>query len=260
MKIAELEARMRRGEYFHAHRVLEGTYIVLRVDGRSFSRLTERACEKPFDPKFHQRMTETAKALLTSLQGRYAYTESDEISVLLPRDTDLFDREVEKLVSIAAGAASAHMSLAMGEAVEFDARLWIGARRGDVVDYFRWRQADATRCALNGHCYWTLRKEGKSVAEATRALLGMSVSRKNDLLFARGINFNELPSWQRRGSGIYWEKVTRMGKNPKTGAEVPSVRRRLRVDGDLPMKETYGKFVTRFLKDTAEEEGAPASS
>lgn len=240
---------MRRGEYFHALRVLEGMYIVVRVDGRSFSRLTERTCEKPFDPKFHHCMTETAKALLTSLQGTYAYTESDEISVLLPRDADLFDREVEKLVSIAAGAASAHMSLAMGEPVEFDARLWVGARRADVVDYFRWRQADATRCALNGHCYWTLRKEGKSVAEATRALVGMSVSKKNELLFERGINFNDLPSWQRRGSGIYWDTVLKTGKNPKTGAEVSVTRRRLCVDGELPMKETYGKFVTRFLKE-----------
>lgn len=249
MKIAELEARMRRGEYFHALRVLEGMYVVVRVDGRSFSRLTERTCEKPFDAKFHHRMTETAKALLESLQGTYAYTESDEISVLLPRDADLFDREVEKLVSIAAGAASAHMSLSMGEPVEFDARLWVGARRADVVDYFRWRQADATRCALNGHCYWTLRNEGKSVADATRALVGMSVAKKNELLFARGINFNDLPSWQRRGSGVYWDTVVKTGRNPKTGAEVSVNRRRLCVDGDLPMKETYGKFVTRFLKE-----------
>ena len=220
MKLAELEARMRRGEYFHGLRVPDGMFAVLRVDGRSFSRLTERICEKPFDPKFHEWMTATAKALLVSLHGRYAYTESDEISVLLPREAGLFDREVEKLVSIAAGSASANMSLLLGEVVEFDARIWIGARRGDVVDYFRWRQSDATRCALNGHCYWALRKEGKSVSEASRALVGMSVSRKNELLFARGINFNEVPAWQRRGSGVYWDSVVKMGKNPKTGEKI----------------------------------------
>lgn len=256
MKLADLEARMRRGEYFHGQRVLEGTHIVVRVDGRSFSRLTERTCEKPFDARFHGRMAATAGALLKTLEGRYAYTESDEISVLLPRDTSLFDREVEKLVSIAAGAASAHMSLAMGEAVEFDARLWLGARRADVVDYFRWRQADATRCALNGHCYWALRNDGQSAAVASKALLGMSSSRKNELLFARGVNFNDLPAWQRRGSGVYWETVTRMGKNPKTGAEVPSVRRSLRVDGELPMKEAYSKLLRELLVDPREEESA----
>jgi tRNA(His) 5'-end guanylyltransferase len=196
-------------------------------------------------------MVIAAKALLKTLEARYAYTESDEISVLLPRDSSHFDREVEKLVSLSAAAASAEFSIAIGEAVQFDARLWVGARRAEVVDYFRWRQADATRCALNSCCYWTLRKEGKSVDEATRALVRASVSKKNELLFARGINFNDLPSWQRRGTGIYWQTVSHTGRNPKTGAEVPSTRRRLFVDEDLPMKETYGKFVTQFTTQPA---------
>lgn len=240
---------MRRGEHFHALRVPDGLFIVVRVDGRSFSRLTERTCQKPFDAGFHQRMTNVAKALLTSLHARYAYAESDEISVLLPRNADLYDREVEKLVSLSAACASAQLSVAMGEPVEFDARIWLGARRSDVVDYFRWRQSDATRCAINGQCYWTLRNEGQTSAQATRAMLGMSTSQKNELLFQRGINFAKLPAWQRRGSGIYWENVEKVGKNPKTGATVTVSRRRLIVDDELPMKETYGQFVARFLKD-----------
>ena len=48
-----------------------------------------------------------------------------------------------------------------------------------VVDYFRWRQEDATRNALNAHCYWLLRKEGKSMKDATNALLRLSVTEKN---------------------------------------------------------------------------------
>jgi tRNA(His) 5'-end guanylyltransferase len=240
---------MREGECFQGLRALPGTYVVVRVDGRSFSRLTERVCEKPFDAGFHHRMTEAAKAVLTSLHGAYAHTQSDEISVLLPASSSLFDREVEKLVSIAAGAASASLSLSLGAPIEFDARLWLGARRGDVVDYFRWRQSDATRSGLNNWCYWTLRKEGKSVKEATQALVGLSVAQKNELLFERGINFNDVPAWQRRGSGIYWETVTKMGKNPKTGESVPATRRRLKVDGELPMKDAYGKLVRQFLKE-----------
>ncbi|MFY0581846.1 hypothetical protein ACN28S_53015 [Cystobacter fuscus] len=48
----------------------------------------------------------------------------------------------------------------------FDSRVWLGVNEDAVLDYFRWRQADATRCALNGWCYWTLRKEGQSAAQA----------------------------------------------------------------------------------------------
>jgi hypothetical protein len=45
-------------------------------------------------------------------------------------------------------------------------------------------------------------KEGQSVERATRALLGKRDSFKHEMLFKRGINFNDLPEWQRRGTGV----------------------------------------------------------
>jgi tRNA(His) 5'-end guanylyltransferase len=78
----ELEAQMRALDYFHSVRVLPGAWTVIRVDGRSFSRFTETGFEKPFDQRFHGYMVKTAGALLEELHGLYAYTESDEISVL----------------------------------------------------------------------------------------------------------------------------------------------------------------------------------
>jgi tRNA(His) guanylyltransferase len=239
----DFEGRMRLGECFHALRVPPSAFIVIRVDGRSFSRLTERLTEKPFDTGFHDKMVKTASALLESLHATYAYTESDEISVLLPRASELFDREVEKLVSLSAARASATMSLLLGEVVEFDARLWVGATDDAVVDYFRWRQADATRCALNGWTYWTLRREGKGVRAATAALEGATVAAKNELLFARGVNFNAVPAWQRRGTGVSWETYEKEGVNPKTGKTVKAMRRRIKADEELPMKEAYARFV-----------------
>ena len=163
-----------------------GRGSILRLDGRGFSRFTETRFEKPFDARFHDGMVQTAQAVLEDLQGLYAYTESDEISVLFPRDWDLFDRELEKAVSLSAGLASAAFSLACGTRVHFDSRAVLAAEDEQVVDYFRWRQADAARCALNGWTYWTLRKAGQGVAEATAALEGKSVADKNELLFQAG--------------------------------------------------------------------------
>src|SRR5947209_2064278 len=120
MKHDDIEERMRALEYFHSLRILPGVWPVIRVDGRGFTRLTASRFEKPFDLKFRDRMVETARALLEELQGRYAYTESDEISVLLPPEWDLFDREVEKAVSVSAGIASAAFTHALGEAAHFD--------------------------------------------------------------------------------------------------------------------------------------------
>src|SRR5690606_17206815 len=126
----------------------------------------------------------------------YGYTESDEISVLLPPTFQLFDREVEKLVSLTASMAASTFSVGLGEPVQFDSRLWVSGSEEDVVDYFRWRQADAARCALNGWCYWKLRQAGGSVKEATAALRGLGVSEKNELLHQHGVNFNDVPAWQ----------------------------------------------------------------
>ena len=145
MSSDDFEARLRAGELFHSLKVLPGAYMVLRVDGRSFSRLTEERYQKPFDASFHQHMVETARALLDELKGIVAYTESDEVSVLLARNSALFDREVEKLVSLSAGIASATFALASGLRAHFDARIWVGARDEDVRDYFRWREGDAAR-------------------------------------------------------------------------------------------------------------------
>ncbi len=251
----EFEGRMRAFEYFHEVRLLPDAWIVLRVDGRGFSRFTERRFEKPFDAVFHTMMVATARTLLGELQGVYAYTESDEISVLVRRDWGLFDRGLEKAVSISAGIASAAFTLACGEAAHFDSRVWLGPSVEHVVDYFRWRQADATRCALNGWCYWTLRKEGKSVREATRLLDRMPVAEKHELLFARGVNFNDLPAWQRRGTGLYWESYEKDGFDPIRNVPVTAARRRVRVDEGLPMKEAYDRFVAERVASATRLEG-----
>ncbi|WP_218009844.1 tRNA(His) guanylyltransferase Thg1 family protein [Actinomadura kijaniata] len=200
MRTTDLETRMREREWFHSLTLLPGAWAVVRVDGRGFSRYTESRFEKPFDLRFSELMTGTARVLLEELGGRYAYTESDEISVVLPPGFDLFGREVEKLVSLSAGIASAAFTSAAGEVAVFDSRVWMGTGLGDVLDYLSWRQADATRCALNGWCYWTLRKSGATPRQATRALEGTTTSDKNDLLHSHGVNFNEVPAWHAAAS------------------------------------------------------------
>ncbi len=49
------------------------------------------------------------------------------------------------------------------------------------------------------------------------ALEGLSSIDKNELLFARGINFNDVPLWQKHGVGIYWDAVSRSGTRARAG-------------------------------------------
>lgn len=255
MTANEFERKMRQGEMFHALRLPLNAWTVVRIDGRSFSRYTESRFEKPFDARFRDLMLAAVRALMTETNALYAYTESDEISLLLARNWAMFDREVEKIVSVLAGIASASFSVAAGEAAHFDARIWIGATDADVVDYFRWRQSDATRCCLNGWVYWTLRNAGASVGEATRAMERQSVAGKNETLFQRGINFNELPLWQRRGIGVRWESFEQAGENPRTGEPTTATRRRLVEDGQLPMREAYGEYMREVMREEGKGKG-----
>jgi tRNA(His) 5'-end guanylyltransferase len=161
----------------------------------------------------------------------------------------LFDREVEKLVSISASIASATFSLAYQQSrAYFDSRIWLGAGKVQVIDYFRWRQDDAARCALNGWCYWTLRKEGKSSAEATALLDGKMQAFKNELLLQRGINFNELPLWQIRGTGMYLEAYEKAGYNPVLQQQVAAIRRRVKIDEALPVRGEYAAFMRGMME------------
>ncbi|WP_244162384.1 tRNA(His) guanylyltransferase Thg1 family protein [Amycolatopsis regifaucium] len=242
------EARQREREWFHGLTVPPGSWTVLRVDGRGFSKFTEARFEKPFDPRFGAVMIETAQALMAEFAAPYVYTESDEISILLDPVADLFGRGVEKLVSISAGVASAAFTHAAGVPAHFDGRIWLGTTPDDVVDYFSWRQSDATQCALNGWCYWTLRKAGKSAREAGDVLEGAGIPEKNELLYAHGVNFTELPAWQRRGVGLYWETYERTGFDPVREREVAAARRRVRVERELPMKDEYRAFLGELLQ------------
>ena len=79
-------------------------------------------------------------------------------------------------------------------------------------------------------------------------LEGKSVAFKNELLFSRGINFDKLPSWQKRGIGVFWDDIEKVGYNPITNQEVTAIRRALTVNYELPLGEEYAKYVTSFLQ------------
>lgn len=243
----DFAARMRAGERFHDLRLPAGEWPIIRVDGHGFSRFTQQHFDKPFDAAFHAGMTQTAQALLEEFDGLYAYTQSDEISLLLPRDCALFDRSLEKLVSLSASLAAATFTQLCGHQARFDSRIWTGSQKAQVVDYFRWRQGDATRCALNGWCYWTLRQSGMSAAQTTAMLQGQSAQPKRDLLLQHNINFDEVPLWQQRGAGVFWESYEKIGFDPVRQQAVTALRRRVKMDANLPEGEIYARFIATML-------------
>ncbi len=251
MNFDDLDAKMRVYEQSLDQVLLPELYLAARLDGNRFTRLTKEICafEAPFDTRFRDMMTETVKALMNyGFRVIYGYTQSDEISLLFHPEEDTFGRKVRKFNSLLAGVASASFSAQLGKQGIFDCRMVPLPTVERVQDYFLWRQEDAHRNSLNAHCYWMLRKQGKSVSEATKMLEGQSVAFKNELLFRNGINFDKLPSWQKRGIGVYWESYEKQGFNPKTGQTETAIRRGLKVDTELPLREAYADFIAKLLE------------
>ncbi len=251
MKFDELDLKMRVYETAQDRCVLPNMYIVARIDGRGFTKLTKdvHKFKAPFDERFRDYMIETVKHLMNcGFNVIYGYTESDEISLLFDISENVFSRKHRKFNSILAGEASAKFSLLLGSIGVFDCRLSELPNAQLVIDYFRWRNEDAHRNALNAHCYWCLRANGFSKSEATKKIEKLSTAEKNELLFSYGINFNNLPNWQKRGMGIYWKEVEKEGFNPKTKEKVIVKRRVLYEDFELPMKDDYNEFIKTIIE------------
>lgn len=253
MKFDELDKKMRIYETAADLCVLPNMFMIARIDGRSFTRLTKEVCQfdAPFDVRFRDLMVATAQSLMTcGFKVVYAYTESDEISLLFDADESVFGRKLRKYHSILAGEASSQFSVRLGKAAAFDCRISQLPSIDLVVDYFRWRNEDAARNALNSWCYWTLRGNGQGEQESTNRLLGKSVSQKNELLFQFGINFNDVPAWQKRGVGLYWENFHKPATNPLTNEKMVARRKRIKTDYELPMRNEYGVFVNSIVEQS----------
>ena len=87
-------------------------YILVHVDGRSFSKNIKNKYKKPFDNEFIGMMNQVAVYLCENVQGaKIAYTQSDEITLLLKKDVPegdiFFGGRLCKMQSIIASLATA---------------------------------------------------------------------------------------------------------------------------------------------------------
>lgn len=251
MKFDTLDKKMRLYETWNEATVLDGMFLVARIDGRGFTRLTKEQLDfdKPFDLRFHEYMSETVQHLMNcGFNVIYAYTQSDEISLLFHPREKAFAGKIRKYTSLLAGEASAKFSLLLGNLGVFDCRMIQLPNAALVVDYFRWRQEDAHRNSLSAHCYWRLRNNGLTANEATQQINQLSTSGKNELLFNNNINYNDFPAWQKRGVGFYWKKVMATGTNPVTGDLHPVERRYIHKEEELPLQDAYSSLIAGILE------------
>lgn len=256
MNIDELDNKMISFETCHDLSVLPGMYIVARLDGRNFTKLTKEtfSYEVPFDERFRDYMIETTKHLINcGFKVVYGYTQSDEISLMLHKDENSYDRKLVRIASVLSAEASAKLSNLVGAIATFDCKISELPSSEYLIDYFTWRMADAQISTLNEYCYWTLRKEGKTHDDVRTHMLFLSVADKNDLLIRRNIRFNEIPLWQRRGVGMYPEKYSKDYIVKSHVEPVFNVKRRIIEEFKLPFNDEYNEFIKRLVNKMSSE-------
>lgn len=169
--------------------------VILRLDGRAFHTVARKYFEKGYNEYFVSLMTQTAKAVQKEIQGcTFCFGQSDEISFILTDFKKIttegwFQYNINKIISISASLASVKFSRLSDIDVCFDARCF-NIPHDDVVNYFIWRQNDATRNAIQ-----MLGRELFSQKE----LHNKSCDQIQEMTFQKGINFNDLPTHRKRG-------------------------------------------------------------
>ena len=249
-RIGAIKARMREAEACHDRCAPAGAYLVARLDGRGFHRLTrDMGFEKPFDERFRDAVIGAARHLMqTGFQVWHAYTQSDEISLLFAPEDATFAHKHRKLLSVLAGEASASLALDFGRTASVDCRLLELRDIGEVGDYFEWRRLDAERNCAYSHAYWALRRAGRRGRAAHLELKGLDRAEQERLVRdLTGTDYEKLPAWQKFGIGLYIERFEKQGVNPLTGEVRMAERRRIDVDLDLPPRPEYGERVMGLL-------------
>ena len=234
----EFGSRMKEYEKAYKTKLTKRMPVLLRIDGKAFHTYT-KGMKKPFDVDLNEAMWKTAIFLCQNIMGaKVAYHQSDEISILLTNYHKItteswFDNNLQKIVSVAASLATAKFNEIMRvkypnkELAFFDCRAWV-LPKDEVNNYFLWRQQDATKNSIS------------MVAQAffsSKELHKKDGSMKQDMLMEKGVNWNALPVWQRRGACIIKKEFRVNG----------TVRRRWVADEETPIFSQEKNYIEQFV-------------
>ena len=259
----ELGTRMK--EFYESvpkTRLVRRMPVAIRLDGKAFHTFT-RGFEKPFDEVLGKSMRETMKYLCENIQGCVlGYTQSDEITLILVDYQNLnscawFDYEVQKMCSIAASMATMAFNKfftknvnyfeithehddtineycttlvnAAEKGAMFDARVF-NIPKEEVCNLIYWRQLDATRNSI------------QMVGQANfshKELQNKSCNMIQEMLFAeKGINWNDYPTYLKRGSCCIKTTIQNPNIDIKDGAYPKSI---WMIDLDIPIFKGDGR-------------------
>ena len=215
--------------------------VIIRLDGKAFHGFT-RGLKKPYDSLFIKTMQDTMEYLCSNIQDcRFGYVESDEISLCLwswdnNDSMAWFGNNLQKMVSVSASMAGVafnkfwaknvdeYLALDGSDTTEeeekyrtaiknkrdnlmpvFDARAFVVPNRGEVHNYFVWRQNDCVRNSIQGLA---------QSLYSQREIHGIDTTKLQNKMFTeKGVSWNDFTIVERRGTCIYKVPTKVIGLN-----------------------------------------------
>lgn len=227
-----------KGQYEDRTRYLlpRRTYTIIRLDGKAFHTYT-RGLNKPFDANLFADLDVAIICMLPEIQGAvFAYTQSDEISILLtdfatPQTSAWFDGNLQKICSVSAALITAKFNkerwqrcfgsygtvcdarmYGFNSIAYFDARVFTIPDRTEVMNYFIWRNQDCSRNSVS------------MVAQSLfshKELQGKSTADMHEMIHGAGKNWaTDYTDGEKNGRIIVKEQYVENVELPKTPVQV----------------------------------------
>jgi tRNA(His) guanylyltransferase len=178
---------------------------IARLDGRAFHSFV-RGLAKPFDKRLSDLMIDTATFLVRETNAIIGYTQSDEITLAwVPDGFDsqiFFDGRVQKMTSMLAALCAVHFNrwlpaFLLAEYAErfpvFDCRVWNVPTLEEAANTFLWRELDATKNSIS--------MAARSYYDHA-AIHDKNGSEMQEMLWQKGVNWNDYPAFFKRGTYI----------------------------------------------------------
>ena len=208
----ELGDRMKMYEGAEADRRLMPLLpVIARLDGKCFSRFTA-GLARPFDTRMSMLMQLTTAHLVRNTGARCGYTQSDEITLAWyssrVQSEIWFDGRIQKMCSVLASMASAYFNSRIEHDLpekyqvpaHFDCRVWNVPTLEEGANTFLWRELDATKNSIS---------MAARTVYSHQQLHGKGSADMQEMLMAKGINWNDYPSFFKRGVYLQTHKIKR---------------------------------------------------
>lgn len=183
---------------------------LVRLDGKGFHNWTADL-ERPYDKRLADSMVELTKILVDESAAKIGYTQSDEITLVLHSDTFesqlFFDGKIQKLTSVLASMATGFFNeivrkkFGTNRALAFfDCRAWNVPNKAEAANAVLFREMDAAKNSISmaARCYFSHKE-----------LQGKNGSEMQEMMFKQGVNWNDYPTFFKRGTFIRRKKVFR---------------------------------------------------